>query len=42
VLENKSKTISKAVLALAEIIRKRITEISDMETEQVEVTRVKV
>ena len=41
-LEDKSRTISKAVLSLAEIIRQRITEISEMETEQAEVAGIKV
>lgn len=42
VLEDKSKTISKAILALAEIIRQRISEISKMETEQAEIAGVNI
>lgn len=36
-LEDKSKTISKAILSLAEITRQRISEISKMEAEQAEI-----
>jgi pilus assembly protein CpaE len=42
VLEDKSKTISKAILSLAEIIRQRISEISKMETEQAEIAGVNI